>query len=335
MGKNIILAIESSCDETAAAVVVDGRKVLSSVVNSQINIHKKFGGVVPELASRKHIETICFVVDEALDSANKSLDDITAVAVTKGPGLIGSLLVGISYAKAVAYSKNIPLIGVNHLKGHIFSAMLEYNIAYPFISLLVSGGHTELYYVKSHNDFKLLGRTRDDAAGEAFDKASKLLGLGYPGGVVIDRLSETGDEKFHKFPRAVISKDSFDFSFSGLKTSFRNYLISKSDEFVKENINHIAASFQEAIVDVLLLKAFGAVRKHKAKRLVISGGVAANSRLRERFFDEGKADKTDIYIPDKALCTDNAAMIGVAGYFELKNKNIKGLNMNAVSRYYI
>ena len=184
MGKNVILAIESSCDETAAAVVVDGRKVLSSVVNSQINIHKKFGGVVPELASRKHIETICFVVDEALGSAKKSLDDITAVAVTKGPGLIGSLLVGISYAKAIAYSKNIPLIGVNHLKGHIFSAMLEYVIPYPFISLLVSGGHTELYLVGSHNDFMLIGRTRDDAAGEAFDKASKLIGLGYPGGIL-------------------------------------------------------------------------------------------------------------------------------------------------------
>jgi N6-L-threonylcarbamoyladenine synthase len=335
MSKNIILAIESSCDETSAAVVVDGKKVLSNVINSQVNLHKKFGGVVPELASRKHIETICPVVDEALHLAKKNLDDITAVAVTKGPGLIGSLLVGISYAKSIAYSKKLPLVGVNHLKGHIFSAMLENDIDYPFISLLVSGGHTELYIVKGHNDLKLLGRTRDDAAGEAFDKASKLLNLGYPGGIVIDKLSEPGNEKFHKFPRAFLGKSSFDFSFSGLKTSFKNFLSSKSDGFIKDNLNDIAASFQEAIVDVLLLKAFHAVKDYSVKNLVVSGGVAANSRLRERFFKMGEEKGVNVYIPSKILCTDNAAMIGIAGYFELIDSNFQDLRLNAVSRYYM
>jgi N6-L-threonylcarbamoyladenine synthase len=335
MSNNIILAIESSCDETSAAVVVDGKKVLSNIINSQVALHKKFGGVVPELASRRHIESVNAVVDEALEKAGVTLDDITAVAVTKGPGLIGSLLVGISYAKSIAYCKNIPLIGVNHLKGHIFAIMLEHTVKYPFISLLVSGGHTELYLVKSHNDLTLLGKTRDDAAGEAFDKASKILGLGYPGGIVIDDLAKSGDEKFHKFPRAIISKNTFDFSFSGLKTSFRNFTLSKPEKYVKDNLNDIVASFQEAIVDVLIKKAFDAVKKHSVKTLVVSGGVAANSRLRERFMEEGKKSGVDIFIPSKVLCTDNAAMVGAAGYLKLIDADFEDLTMNAVSRSYM
>ncbi len=333
--KSVILAIESSCDETAAAVVVDGKKILSNVINSQVRLHAKYGGVVPELASRRHIETISYVVTEALEVSNMTLDDITTVAVTKGPGLIGSLLVGISFAKSVAYSKNIPLIGVNHLKGHIYAAQLENDVAYPYISLLVSGGHTELYIVKNHNDFTLLGRTRDDAAGEAFDKVSKLVGLGYPGGVVIDKMSKSGDETFHKFPRAMLNKGSFDFSFSGLKTSFRNYVIDKPDDFLESRMNDIVASFQEAIVDVLVFKSFRALKKYGIKNLVISGGVAANSRLREKALAEGKKHGVEVTIPSKILCTDNAAMIAAAAYHDDAQESVAGLTLNAVSRYYI
>ncbi|MFC1855189.1 tRNA (adenosine(37)-N6)-threonylcarbamoyltransferase complex transferase subunit TsaD [Thermodesulfobacteriota bacterium] len=330
--KTSILAIESSCDETAAAVIVDGKVILSNVINSQVKLHEKFGGVVPELASRKHIEAISAVVDEALSDAKMNLDDITAIAVTAGPGLIGSLLVGISFAKALAFSKNIPLIGVNHLKGHIFAAMLENDISFPFISLLVSGGHTELYLIHGPNDIKLLGKTRDDAAGEAFDKASKIIGRGYPGGIVIDNLSKSGDEKFHKFPRSIINKNTFDFSFSGLKTSFKNYISNKSDDFMEKNLNSVVASFQEAIVDVLLLKSFNAVEKYGVKNMVVSGGVAANSRLREQFLKRGKDQSVNVFIPSKILCTDNAAMIGMAGFFEFNDKNFKDIKLNAFSR---
>ncbi len=300
-----------------------------------MEIHARYGGVVPELASRRHIETVGFVVDEALKAAGKSLDDITAVAVTKGPGLIGSLLVGISYAKSIAYSKNIPLVAVNHLKGHIFAAMIENDVPYPFISLLVSGGHTALYLVKDHNDITLLGATRDDAAGEAFDNASKIVGLGYPGGIIIDRLSKSGRADFHKFPRAMISKNTFDFSFSGLKTSFRNYITGETNEYLEKNLSDIAASFQEAVVDVLVSKAFKAVDKYNVKGLVVSGGVAANSRLRERFYEAGEEKRVNVYIPSKALCTDNAAMIGVAGYLDLGSGTTEYLTLNALSRYYI
>jgi len=333
--KSVILAIESSCDETSASVVVNGKKILSNIINSQVKLHSKFGGVVPEIASRKHVEAISYVVDEALKVAGKTLNDIDAVAVTRGPGLVGSLLVGLSYGKSIAYSKNIPLIGVNHLKGHISAAYLEHDVTYPYVSLLVSGGHTELYLVKAHDDMTLLGRTRDDAAGEAFDKASKIMGLGYPGGIVIDNLAKSGDVNFHKFPRALNCKTSFDFSFSGVKTSFRNYLLNHDKEFIDNNINSILASFQEAIVDVLERKSFIALKTHGVKDLVVSGGVAANSRLRERFMKRSEEEGVNVYIPSKVLCTDNAAMIGAAAHFEYVAGNFVDLTLNAVSRYYM
>ncbi len=279
----IVLGIESSCDETAAAVVQDGKTILSSVVASQVDFHKKYGGVVPEIASRKHIEAIGPVIREAMERADLTLDDIQGIAVTQGPGLVGSLLVGISVAKAIAYVKQLPLVGINHLEGHLTAIFLERpDCAFPFIGLVVSGGHTSLYHVNGMGQYRLLGQTRDDAAGEAFDKVAKLLGLGYPGGVIIDRMSREGNADAIAFPRALLGRDSLDFSFSGIKTSVLRYVRECNGELESKLVRDIVASFQEAVIDVLVTKLFQAAAQHGAERVVIAGGVAANTRLREK-----------------------------------------------------
>jgi N6-L-threonylcarbamoyladenine synthase len=319
----ILLGIDTSCDDTSAAVVRNGRDILSNIVSSQTEIHRKYGGIVPELASRRHIEMVWPIVDEALIRAGVSLDEIDAIAVCHGPGLIGSLLVGCGFAKAVAYARRIPLVAVNHLEGHIFSSFLEEKSpAFPFLSLVVSGGHTSLYVVEEFGKYYELGRTRDDAAGEAFDKVSKLLGLGYPGGPAIDKIASLGNKKAFNFPRAYLP-DSLDFSFSGLKTSVRNKIQEAgvgsqgmfnrellSDGFIKD----IAASFQVAVVDVLVKKVEGAVVKTDIGRVTISGGVAANSALRARMAEMAREREIELFLPSKHFCTDNAAMIAAAGH---------------------
>jgi N6-L-threonylcarbamoyladenine synthase len=282
----LVLGIESSCDETAAAVVKDGTNLLSNVIASQIRVHSKYGGIVPEIASRKHMEAIVPVILQALDDAGVHLDDIEGIAVTRGPGLVGSLLVGLSMAKALAFARGIPFVGVNHLEGHVAAIFLtDRPPVFPFIALVVSGGHTNVYLVRDFQDFTILGQTRDDAAGEAFDKAAKLLNIGYPGGVVIDRMAKRGDTRRIAFPRAM--KDSPDFSFSGVKTSLLTILKKQGRPFTEEEMPHVVASYQEAIVDVLVEKTLSAAQKADVSRVVVCGGVAANSRLREKFFEEG------------------------------------------------
>lgn len=328
----LVLGIESSCDETAAAVVRNGSFLLSSVIASQIDIHSKYGGIVPEIASRKHIEAIIPVILQALDDANVSLDEIEGIAVTKGPGLVGSLLVGVSVAKSIAFAKNLPFVGVNHLEGHIASIFLnDRKPVFPFVALVVSGGHTNIYYVKDFNNFTTLGQTKDDAAGEALDKAAKLLNIGYPGGVVIDGLSRGGNAEFIKFPRAI--KNSPDFSFSGVKTSLLNYIRKRKTPITEDDLPDIVASYQEAIVDVLVEKTLKAAQSRSVSRVVVVGGVAANSRLRERFYEEATVEDIEIFIPPQVLCTDNAAMIAVVGDNLLNAGKRDSLNMNVISRY--
>lgn len=317
----LILGIETSCDETAAAVVEvsheHGNIIKSNIIASQHEIHDKYGGVVPELACRRHIENISPVITEAIDKADVKINDIGLFAVTKCPGLLVALLIGLSTAKAIAYALKKPLIGVNHLEGHILSIFLEKpDISFPFISLLVSGGHTELYLVEGFGKYKALGRSRDDAAGEAFDKASKMLKLGYPGGPAIEKTANSGNPLSINFPRAYINKDSLDFSFSGVKTALKNYLdgfippYSTSSIFLPD----VAASFQKAIVDVLINKAFLAAKMYNVKTIVIAGGVASNKLLREGMKKRGTAEGVSVYHPSPILCTDNAAMIACAGY---------------------
>jgi len=327
----LVLGIESSCDETAAAVISRGN-LLSSVVASQIKDHCKYGGVVPEIASRKHIEAINFVVQEALDDAGVTIKEIEGIAVTRGPGLIGSLLIGLSTAKALAFALNIPLAGVNHLEGHIAASFLsESTPEFPFIALIVSGGHTNVYLVKNYHEFKLLGQTRDDAAGEAFDKAAKLLNLGYPGGVVIDKLAKQGDPRAVAFPRPM--KDSPDFSFSGLKTSLLTMLKKRGRDFEEGQLPDVTASYQEAIVDVLIDKTIQAARDNGITRIVVCGGVASNGRLREKFAAAALAANLQLFIPPTVLCTDNAAMIAAIGEIMLVSGRSDSLDLNAVSRW--
>ena len=329
----IVLGIESSCDETAAAVVRDGQHILSSVVSSQVDFHNKYGGVVPEIASRKHIEAVVPVVEEALERAELTIDGIEGIAVTCGPGLVGSLLIGVSFAKALAYVTGLPLIGVNHLEGHLTSIFLEKpDMPFPFVGLVVSGGHTNLYYVKGRGDYTFVGQTRDDAAGEAFDKVAKLLGLGYPGGIVIDRMAREGSATAIDFPRALMAKDSLDFSFSGIKTAVLHYVKRHDGEISSEGIKDIVASFQEAVVDVLVTKVFQAARKYGVEEVVISGGVAANTRLREKMTLTSEQENVSVYIPSPALCTDNAAMIAVVGDYYLAKGITSPLTLNASSR---
>jgi len=314
----IILGIESSCDETAAAVVKDGCCIRSTVVSSQVQVHHRYGGVVPELASRKHIEAIVPVVDEALAEARLQLADIEAIAVTRGPGLVGALLVGFSFAKSLAYALQIPWVGVNHLEGHIYSVFIEPDPpSFPYIALLVSGGHTSIYYVTDHTSAELMGQTRDDAAGEAFDKVAKMLDLGYPGGHIIDRLAADGDCKKIKFPRPYLDKSDFDFSFSGLKTAVLRYITNHPRAF-KKQIPDIVAGFQEAVLDVLSYKAIRAAAETGCDRIALVGGVAANSRLREKLTTDAGLKGISVHIPSLPLCGDNAAMIAGVGYHYIK-----------------
>ena len=329
----IVLGIESSCDETAAAVVRDGHQILSSVVSSQVDFHNKYGGVVPEIASRKHIEAVVPVVEEALERAELTIDGIEGIAVTRGPGLVGSLLIGVSFAKALAYVTGLPLIGVNHLEGHLTSIFLEKpDMTFPFVGLVVSGGHTNLYYVKGRGDYTFVGQTRDDAAGEAFDKVAKLLGLGYPGGIVIDRMAREGSATAIDFPRALMARDSLDFSFSGIKTAVLHYVKRHEEEISSESIKDIVASFQEAVVDVLVTKVFQAASKYGVETVVIAGGVAANTRLREKMTLASEQENVSVFIPSPALCTDNAAMIAVVGDYYLEKGMTSPLTLNASSR---
>lgn len=305
----LILGIETSCDDTSAAIVENGNTIISNIVSNQDRIHEKYGGIVPELASRSHIEMIWPVVDEALRAANITLQDISAIAFSHGPGLIGSLLVGTCFAKSVSYVSNIPLLAVNHLEGHIFSIFLEATPDFPFLALVVSGGHTSIYLVNDFNSYEEIARTRDDAAGEAYDKVAKLLGFGYPGGPTIDKLAIAGNPETIRFPRANV-KDSYDFSFSGLKTAVLNY--SRKNPGAKKE--DIAAAFQDAVVDVLTERLFEVSKKRNISRIVLSGGVSANSGLRKRANEIAQAEKVDIFLPSISLCTDNAAMIAAAGY---------------------
>jgi len=329
----LVLGIETSCDEASAAVVEDGVKIRSNIIYSQDEVHAKYGGVVPELASRKHIETIVPIVKEALEQAGISLKELDGIAVTAGPGLVGSLLVGLSLAKSLAYFQHIPFIGVNHLEGHLTSIFLEEELSFPYIGLVVSGGHTNLYLVQGFGDYLLLGKTRDDAAGEAFDKVAKLLGLGYPGGVVIDRLAKEGNSQAFKFPRSMIQDESLDFSFSGIKTAVANFVREKGMEEVMKRLNDVAASFQQAVVDVLVFKAIKAARSRGVDKIVLSGGVAANSRLRSLFRESPEAENIRAYFPSPLLCTDNGAMIAGVGYRYLKEGESSPLSLNARARW--
>jgi N6-L-threonylcarbamoyladenine synthase len=330
-----VLAIETSCDDTGAAVILNGRKILSDIVSSQVAIHQKYGGVVPELASRRHIESIVPIVTEALKTAKITLSDIDGFAVTQGPGLVGSLLVGLSFAKSLSFVTGLPFVGVNHIEAHLSAIFLDKNPPrFPFIGLVVSGGHTSLFRVNGFGKYKRIGQTRDDAAGEAFDKVAKLLGLGYPGGPIIDELSKKGDPKAIRFPRASLGKDSFDFSFSGLKTAVVNYVKAHPEPtggYPEDLIRDIVSSFQEAVVEVLVTKTVQAAQHQGLKRIVLSGGVAANQRLRQKIREEASQYGVKVYIPSPSFCTDNAAMVGVAGYEYLKRGIRSPLSLNAFS----
>lgn len=330
MEKKIILAIESSCDETAAAVVVNGREILSNVIASQIETHKKFGGVVPEVASRMHIEVVDSVVKAALEEAEISLNDVDAIGVTYGPGLVGALLVGLQYAKGLALGAKKTLVGVNHIQGHISANFIEHkDLKPPFVSLVVSGGHTFIVYVKGYRDFEVIAQTRDDAAGEAYDKVARALGLGYPGGPKIDKLAKEGNSDAIEFPRAKFQDDTLDFSFSGVKSAVLNYLNKAQMKGIEVNKADIAASFQKAIIDVLKTNLFLTCEKRGATVIAVAGGVASNSCLRETLQKEGKEKGIEILFPSPILCTDNAAMIGSAAYFNYQEGITSDLNINA------
>ncbi len=311
----IILAVETSCDETSVAILKDGKEVLSNVVLSQIDIHKVFGGVVPEIASRNHIKYLTTVFDEALEKAKVTPNEIDLVAVTEGPGLIGALLIGINAASAFAYANSIPLIGINHLHGHIYAASIDNEIKFPATILLVSGGHTELIYAKDHFDFEIIGQTYDDAVGEAYDKVARVLGLSYPGGPIIDKLAQEG-KAIYNFPRPVMDSGDLNFSFSGLKSSVINFVHNNRQKNIELDVKDVSASFQEAVIDVLINKTKAAIEKHPVKQLIIGGGVAANKGLRRRVFEE--IPNVEIIIPKMQYCTDNAAMIAAAAYYKYK-----------------
>ncbi len=333
----IILGIDTSCDDTCAAIVEDGKLLLSNVINSQVIVHNKYGGVVPELASREHIRNIVPVVRESLRKAGLNNKDINAISVTVGPGLVGALLVGIYFAKAFSYANDIPLIGVNHLEGHILSVFLEKRVpSFPFVALTVSGGHTNIYHVRDFGDYTVLGQTLDDAAGEAFDKIAKLMELGYPGGEVIEKLADTGQSDAINFPRAYLSKDSLDFSFSGLKTAVALYVRKWRDHKEEENkikIADIAASFQSAVVDILIDKVVAASNQVGVKSVVLAGGVARNNHLRRKLQKTMSEKGVDLYIPSPEFCTDNGAMIAVAGYHRIIKGERDDLTLDAKSRF--
>lgn len=327
----LILAIESSCDETAASVVRNGREVLSNVISSQIELHKLYGGVVPEIASRKHIEKINQVIEEALEVAGVTLDDLDAIGVTYGPGLVGALLVGVAEAKAIAYAKKLPLVGVHHIEGHISANYIEnLELEPPFVCLVVSGGHTHLVCVKDYGEYEIIGRTRDDAAGEAFDKVARAIGLGYPGGPKIDKLSKEGNADAITFPKAHIADSVYDFSFSGVKSAVLNYINGCKMKGEEYNTADIAASFQKAVTDVLVENAMCAVKEYGLNKFAIAGGVASNSTLREAMKNACDKEGIEFYHPSPIYCTDNAAMIGVAAYYEYMRGTRHGWDLNAV-----
>ncbi|RHP29749.1 tRNA (adenosine(37)-N6)-threonylcarbamoyltransferase complex transferase subunit TsaD [Lachnotalea sp. AF33-28] len=327
----LILAVESSCDETAAAVVRNGREVLSNIISSQIALHTQFGGVVPEIASRKHIEKINQVIEAALLEAGVTLDDLDAIGVTYGPGLVGALLVGVAEAKAIAYAKKLPLVGVHHIEGHICANFIENkDLEPPFLCLVVSGGHTHLVLMKDYGEFEIIGRTRDDAAGEAFDKVARAVGLGYPGGPKIDKAAKEGNRHAVEFPRARVEDAPYDFSFSGLKSSVLNHINHAKMMGEEINVPDLAASFQNAVVEALVSRAVAAAAEFHMDKVVIAGGVASNSALREAMEEACCRNHLKFYHPSPIFCTDNAAMIGVAAYYEFIRGNTAGLDLNAV-----
>ena len=331
MEDTYILAIESSCDETAAAVVKNGRTVLSNVISSQIDLHTLYGGVVPEIASRKHIEKINQVIEEALKEAGMELSQMDAIGVTYGPGLVGALLVGVAEAKAISYAAGIPLVGVHHIEGHVSANYIEHmELEPPFLCLIVSGGHTHLVMVKEYGVYEIIGRTHDDAAGEAYDKVARAIGLGYPGGPKIDKLSKEGNPKAIAFPRANVEGSPYDFSFSGLKSAVLNYLNQAQMKGEEINRADVAASFQAAVVDVLVEKTLQAAKEYHVDKIALAGGVASNSALRKGMELACKKAGKQLFYPSPIFCTDNAAMIGAAAYYEYKKGVRHGLDLNAV-----
>ena len=332
MNDILILGIESSCDETAAAVVKNGREVLSNVINSQIDIHKRYGGVVPEIASRCHIEAVNAVIDEALENAGVSFDDIDAIAVTYGPGLVGALLVGVSAAKALSYALKKPLVNVHHIKGHICANYVAHHeLEPPFVCLVASGGHSHIVYAKDFLEYEIMGMTRDDAAGEAFDKIARVLGLGYPGGPKVEKLAKEGNPEAVEFPRVRIQENSLDFSFSGVKTAVINHVHKLEQKGEAYNKADIAASFQNAVTDVLADHTVDAALRKNVKTIAIAGGVASNSALRDKMTKTASRKGIDVLYPPPVLCTDNAVMIASAGYFEYKNGVRADMRLNAVA----
>jgi N6-L-threonylcarbamoyladenine synthase len=325
---DIVLGIETSCDETSAAIIKQDR-VLANIVSSQY-VHQQFGGVVPELASRAHIQLIVHIVEQALQEARISKEQITGIAVTHGPGLVGALLVGLNFAKGLAFALNIPYIGINHIEGHIYGNFLSHpGIVFPHLCLVVSGGHTQLVLMDKHLSYRILGKTRDDAVGEAFDKAAKLLGLGYPGGPLIDQLGKDGNPEFHRFPRAFLKGNNYDFSYSGLKTSLLVYCQNKEKDFIQNNIGHICAGYQKAAVEVLVKKTVSAAKDFNVSSVGVVGGVAANSLLRNWLSKEIEKAGIDTFMPHLHFCTDNAAMIARAGLQRLNNGEQSPLDLNA------
>ena len=330
-GKFLTLGIESSCDETAVAVVANGRELMSNVISSQIDIHTEFGGVVPEIASRRHLENVNWVIDKALADAGVTIDDIDLIGVTYGPGLVGALLIGVAAAKSIAWAKDIPLVGVNHMHGHVAANYLEHlDLEPPFMGLVVSGGHTNIIFVEEYNSCTKLGGTRDDAAGEAFDKVARVIGLGYPGGPKVDKAAKEGNRTAIDFKRVYLEQGSYDFSFSGLKTQALNYLNSEKQAGCEINVNDVAASFQEAVVEVIVDKAVAAALEHNQKRIVMAGGVASNSRLRELITERAGEHNIDVLRPSPILCTDNGAMIAAAAYYAYKNGERSDFGLDAV-----
>ncbi len=329
----LLLALESSCDETSAAIVKDGREILANLISSQIDLHAVYGGVVPELASRRHLEVIGPLVDSALTEAGVTAQDLEGIVVTRGPGLIGALLVGVSFAKAYAYALNIPFLGVHHIEGHILAVQLEQEVAFPFLAAAVSGGHTHLFRVDGIGQYKLLGRTVDDAAGEAFDKVAKMLGLGYPGGPIIDKLAAQGDNGGIVFPRPLLKKNNLDFSFSGMKTAVLNHLHSLPSPPDETKTAQIACAFQTATVDVLVKKILRAADEQGLERIVVAGGVACNSGLRQTLHSVATKEGLSVHFPKPLLCADNAAMLAVAGDYYLRSGKRSALDLNAVSSW--
>lgn len=330
-GKLLTLAIESSCDETAAAVMLEGREVLSNIISSQIEIHKQYGGVVPEIASRHHLENVNTVVDQALEKAGVTIGDVDMIGVTYGPGLVGALLIGLATAKAYALAADKPLIGVHHIQGHISANYIEHrDLEPPFMSLIISGGHTNIVEVTGYNQCRVLGGTRDDAAGEAYDKVARVLGLGYPGGPLIDRLAKQGDPHAVEFKRVFLEKGSLDFSFSGIKTGVLNYINSEKQAGREINQADVAASFQAAVLDVIVAKTVKAAKDMDKDKIVLAGGVASNSRLREMMSEECRKNGIKLYYPSPILCTDNAAMIGCAAYYKYIAGECDDLTLDAV-----